>query len=287
MSGLDTQLRTFIEIARLGSLRRAAEELNVTQAAVTARIKTLEDWLGFQVLRRHRRGAELTEAGERFIDYARTAVTAVEQGREDGRRVRSYRAHYRFMSQFLLLESFALDWVAWMRAEAADISLSIDSAYAGYAAKRIAAGLLDLAVGYQTDNVAGVEFEPLFTERLVLATSCPPEVDWRQHYIRIEWDDAFSRAHRHHFGRLGRECAIRAEFADAARRLMARQPASAYVVERAVRPALGQGRLSLVPDAPAFERSAFAIFPASPIDPEIQEMALAGMRKLAGAIELR
>ncbi len=50
MSNLDTQLRTFLQVAQLGSFRRAAEELFVTQAAVTSRIKMLEEWLGFEVL---------------------------------------------------------------------------------------------------------------------------------------------------------------------------------------------------------------------------------------------
>ena len=70
MSNLDSQIQTFLGVARLGSFRRAADELCVTQAAVTSRIKGLEDYLGFPVFHRHRRGAKLTEQGERFIDYA-------------------------------------------------------------------------------------------------------------------------------------------------------------------------------------------------------------------------
>jgi DNA-binding transcriptional LysR family regulator len=57
MSNLNNQLKTLLQVARLGSFRRAANELFVTQAAVTSRIKTLEEWLGFRVFLRHRRGA--------------------------------------------------------------------------------------------------------------------------------------------------------------------------------------------------------------------------------------
>jgi hypothetical protein len=59
MSNLDTQLKTFLRVAQLGSFRRAADEMFVTQAAVTSRIKALEAWLGFSVFQRHRRGADL------------------------------------------------------------------------------------------------------------------------------------------------------------------------------------------------------------------------------------
>ena len=102
MSNLNTQLKTFLQIARLGSFRRAADELFVTQAAITTRIKTLEDWLGFDVFIRHRRGADLTPQGKRFIQYARNAIDIIEHGKEESRRVKTYRAHYRYMSQYLL-----------------------------------------------------------------------------------------------------------------------------------------------------------------------------------------
>ena len=44
MSNLDAQIKTFSGVARLGSFRRAADELCVTQAAVTSRIKGLEEY---------------------------------------------------------------------------------------------------------------------------------------------------------------------------------------------------------------------------------------------------
>jgi DNA-binding transcriptional LysR family regulator len=163
----------WFQFARLGSFRRAAEEMFVTQAAVTSRIKLLEEWLGFDVFQRHRRGSDLTAQGERFIDYARNAIDIIEHGREEAMRATSYRAHYRFMSQYLLLEGFAFDWIDWMQEHAADVSISIDSSPSTVAARDISSGLLDLAVGYQYQNARGVVFETLFNERLILVTSYP------------------------------------------------------------------------------------------------------------------
>lgn len=171
MSNLDTQIKTFLSVARLGSFRRAADELCVTQAAVTSRIKGLEDYLEFAVFRRHRRGAALTEQGERFIDYARNVIDTIEHGREVARRATSYRAHYRFMSQYLLLDELVPEWLGWMTLHVPDVSISIDCGYSMIATKEIANGQLDLAVGYQYQVTNGVIFEPLFTERLVLVTT--------------------------------------------------------------------------------------------------------------------
>jgi DNA-binding transcriptional LysR family regulator len=281
MSNLDAQLATFLQVARLGSFRRAADELFVTQAAVTSRIKSLEKWLGFEVFSRHRRGADLTRQGERFIEYARNAIDMIEHGREVGRRAKSFRAHYRFMSQFLLLESFSLDWLEWMKQQAPDVSLSIDSSHAMVAAKEISSGLLDLAVGYQYRVTNGVIFETLFTEKLLLVTSMDTGADWRHNYIPIEWDAAFAEQQRKFIGELEVTSRLRAPFVDTARAILLREPASAYVVERIARPQIDSGQFRVIDEAPVFERPAYVIYPSNPTDPEVQTIAVKGLREIA------
>ncbi len=281
MSNLDTQLETFLRVARLGSFRRAADELFVTQAAVTSRIQALEDWLGFEVFRRHRRGADLTEQGRRFIDYARNAIDTIEHGRAEARRATTYRAHYRVMSQYLLLEGFTLDWRDWMGRHAADVSLTIDSSPSTIAAREIGNGLLDLAVGYQYRVTSGGVVEPLFEEHLVLVTSHAEVERWRDNYISIGWDEAFDDERRRFVGELERDCRLHAEFVDLARVMLLREPCSAYVVERSVRPLLDSGVLRRVADAPIMTRPAYAIYPARPTHADVQEIALEGLRSVA------
>jgi DNA-binding transcriptional LysR family regulator len=281
MSNLNTQLQTLLQVARLGSFRQAADELFVTQAAVTSRIKALEEWLGFSVFLRHRRGADLTPQGERFIEYARNAIDIIEHGREEARRTKSYRAHYRYMSQFLLLNSFSLDWVDWMKIQAPDVSLTIDSNYSMIAAKEISSGLLDLAVGYQYKILSGVVFETLFTEKLILVTSFETTEQWRDNYIPIGWDKEFDDEQRRFIGELEDSYRIRALFIDTARALLLREPCSAYILERIALPMIQQGLVMAVPKAPTFERPAYAIYPSNPIHPDVQAIALEGLRAIA------
>jgi LysR family transcriptional regulator, glycine cleavage system transcriptional activator len=61
-------MRAFEIVARRLSIRMAAEEMNVTPAAVTQQVKALEDNLGRRLLRRAGRGVELTEDGTRLYD---------------------------------------------------------------------------------------------------------------------------------------------------------------------------------------------------------------------------
>ena len=61
---------TFYWVASLGSFRSAAQKLNLTQPAITARIQVLEQDLGTEVFVRDTRSAELTPAGKRLLPYA-------------------------------------------------------------------------------------------------------------------------------------------------------------------------------------------------------------------------
>ncbi|MEV0648414.1 LysR family transcriptional regulator [Phytomonospora sp. NPDC050363] len=85
---MDTEaLRSFVRAAELGQLRRAAEELGVTQQAVSKRIAVLERELGVRLFTRTPRGVEPTLDGQAFLPHARgivaraeRAVTAVRPG---------------------------------------------------------------------------------------------------------------------------------------------------------------------------------------------------------------
>ncbi|MEO6745702.1 MAG: LysR family transcriptional regulator [Caldimonas sp.] len=64
------QLATFHAVARLGSVSAAAEELHLTQPAVSIQIGALEDSARTPLLQRSGRGIRLTEAGELLASYA-------------------------------------------------------------------------------------------------------------------------------------------------------------------------------------------------------------------------
>src|SRR3984885_6037024 len=67
------------EVARAGSIRKAADRLNVTASAVNRRIADLEEELGTALFDRRPRGGRLTAAGEVFVHYLRGQNGEVER----------------------------------------------------------------------------------------------------------------------------------------------------------------------------------------------------------------
>jgi LysR family transcriptional regulator, cell division regulator len=74
-------LRMFQSVARAGSMNKAALELNTVQSNVTARIKALEDEMGFALFERTHRGVTLTAAGRRLLPYATRAARLLDDAR--------------------------------------------------------------------------------------------------------------------------------------------------------------------------------------------------------------
>ncbi len=72
-------LRYVDEVARTGSIRKAADHLNVTASAVNRRIMDLEEELGAALFERRPRGVRLTAAGEVFVHYLREQDGGVER----------------------------------------------------------------------------------------------------------------------------------------------------------------------------------------------------------------
>jgi DNA-binding transcriptional LysR family regulator len=76
-----------VEVARLGSLNKAAESLMIAQPNISRSIKELEADLGITIFQRSAKGMVLTPDGEEFMDYARDIlkrIEKIEQSYKDG-----------------------------------------------------------------------------------------------------------------------------------------------------------------------------------------------------------
>lgn len=75
------QIRYFVTTAELGQVSRAAEQLHVTQSAVTLSLRELENHIEYPLFVREPHGMALTDAGRRFLVHARAIEAAVDASR--------------------------------------------------------------------------------------------------------------------------------------------------------------------------------------------------------------
>jgi DNA-binding transcriptional LysR family regulator len=74
-------LRLIQDVARAGSIRRAAEDLNITSSALNRRIQQFEAEFGAQIFERIPRGVRLNPAGELLMQHIRSQITDLERVR--------------------------------------------------------------------------------------------------------------------------------------------------------------------------------------------------------------
>lgn len=82
------RVATFLEIARTGSVTRAARALGMSQPALTERLRGLERELGTDLFVRTKRGVRLSDAGRALMPHAERAVGAIDEGRRAVDRMR-------------------------------------------------------------------------------------------------------------------------------------------------------------------------------------------------------
>src|SRR5688572_12855893 len=82
------QLKTFIAVAREGSITRASEQLHLSQPAVSAHIKAMEDALGVTLFERTPRGMSLTREGQRLLAKAEQTLAAHQELMAEATRIK-------------------------------------------------------------------------------------------------------------------------------------------------------------------------------------------------------
>lgn len=77
------QLRTFLTVARMGGVRKAAEQMHISQPAVSTRISSLETYLGTELFSRVSTGVVLTRKGVLLRDHAEQIMAILERIKGD------------------------------------------------------------------------------------------------------------------------------------------------------------------------------------------------------------
>ena len=155
-------IRAFEAAARHLSFTKAAEELFVTQAAISHQIKALEAALGLQLFRRFNRRLMLTDAGQAYLPPLREALDGIAAATE---RLRA--AERTGSLKVSVLPSFAAKWLLPRlsrfrdRHPEIDVLVSASNALVDFAREEA-----DIAIRYGFGQYAGHEVEFLMGDRI-------------------------------------------------------------------------------------------------------------------------
>ena len=274
--------RTFLEIVTTRNFQRAAERLHVTQTAVSARVRTLEDLLGRKLFVRNKSGASLTSAGEQFLRYAQTLVQVWERARQQVAVPPGRRAVVTVGSELSLWDPLMLDWLVWMRQAAPQLALRAEVGFPESLLDQVAEGTLDIAVVYAPHQRPGLRVELLIEEKLVLVTtSRRGQAQRPTDYVFVDWGPEFAAQHNLAFPEMS-NAGVFVGLGPLGREYLLEAGGYGYFRLNVIRRHLKSGRLRVVAGAPEYLYPAYAVYSES-ADASIVTPALAGLRHVAGS----
>jgi DNA-binding transcriptional LysR family regulator len=274
--------RTFLEIVKTGSFIRAAANLHVTQTAVSARVRVLEEQLDRQLFIRNKAGARLTPAGDQFLRYATTLVQVWERARHDVAMPVGRENVVTVGGEHSLWNPLLLDWLVWMRSECSDVAIRAEIDVPERLIDQVQEGIVDLAVMYAPPPRTGVVAELLLEEALVaVSTKAEPDQDWWEDYVFVDWGPEFRSNHHAAFPDAPSPV-VSVNHGPLALDYIIQVGGSGYFRMEAARPHLDSGRLHLVADKPRFSYSIYALYSAK-ADERLMQRVRTGLRAVAAA----
>lgn len=151
-------------IARIGSIRQAAETLSITSTALNRRILAMEEELGVQIFERLPRGVRLSAAGEIFLNHIRMQLSDMERVKSqiadlEGER----RGHVSIACSQALLTSFLPEQIAAYRKAHPRVTFGVNRRDRAAAEKALIDLSADLALVFEPVRL--LDFKVLMTVR--------------------------------------------------------------------------------------------------------------------------
>jgi DNA-binding transcriptional LysR family regulator len=167
------QVEGFLEVARRGSVSRAAEALFITQPTLTARLHGLERELGTPLFLRTPHGMRLTDAGRAWVPFAERALRALSDGREALAQVMNASAGHLMIAAAPAVSTYVLpELLERFVAAHPRVEVSVRTGHSEDVVELVLRDEVQLGLGRAIRH-PDLELRPFHTEDLVLV--CAPE----------------------------------------------------------------------------------------------------------------
>lgn len=255
-------LRTFLELNRTRHFGRAAEALFVTQAAVSSRLRSLEEQLGVLLFERSSRKMTLTPEGGRLVRHAERLISAWRLARQD---VSLAGASEQLVigGSLRLWDVLLQRWLHDLRRTYPDWAIIAESQTPDYLTRRLIDGTMDVVIMLEPAQLDIMHVREVATIEFICVSS-HPNMDINDalasDYVYVDWGLTFGLDYRRTFPDAD-EAMTRVSQAKIAYEYLTTVGGSAYLPRRMVEKDVEFGLLHTVPDAPTFARQAYATYP--------------------------
>lgn len=263
LSCMDIELlRTFLEVERLRHFRKASDELFITQAAVSSRIKLLEETLGTALFTRQKRQIDLTPEGHRFKRYAERLIAEWRKARHDVSLGQSS-AQLAVGGTIRVWDGGMQEWAHDVHRKYPELGLILESHTPEVLIRRLLDGQLDLAFIMEPPQIEALEIIEVAQLELVMVSTRPEatiEQAMDSGYVWVDWGMSAALQHRRLYPDAP-EPSLRIATASVALDFLLEFGGAAYLAAREIVDVIKDGSLFIVKQSTPIQRSVFAVHP--------------------------
>lgn len=162
------QLRAFVTLAQSRSFAEASERLHLSQPALSVAIKNMEQEVGGSLFDRSTRSLQLSPEGRQFLPVARRLMADWDKAFDDLGRAFTLQQGKVGVA---VMPSFAVNQfpeaLASFQEQYPDINITVEDIVMELVIDAVREGNVDLGIAFEPEQLDGVDFTPLFTDRWV------------------------------------------------------------------------------------------------------------------------
>lgn len=254
-------LKTFLEVRKTRNFGLAAQNLFVTQAAVSARIKQLEEAFGVRLFIRQRNNIQLTEEGERLVPHAETMLLAWSRAKHDVELKPEQKSQLSIGSTPGLWNYAFQDKLATITGACPDLQLRTEAHTSSELVRLILERALDLAILFDAPLLPELTLRPIEKLKLALASNIADVTSksaLQSNYIYVDWGTAYDIFHAKRYPDMAPPIHY-TTMATIAETMLLEMNASAYLPQTTIKQSTVAG-LHAVAGAPTFTRQISVIY---------------------------
>ncbi|KLV04056.1 transcriptional regulator [Photobacterium aquae] len=261
---MDTELlKTFLEVTKTRHFGRAADNLFLTQSAVSFRIRQLETQLGNDLFSRQRGNVHLTPAGERLQPYAEAILQTWGRAKQDVALTEALNQQVTIGASALIWEFDGIaDWISRIYQSVDGLALRLESMPRQSLVKQLFDKTIDVAITSEPPKIESLHVAKVRDYQLQLVTreqGCGLEDLKNKPLVYLDWGTRFSME-QSRISELQKTPIMHTHSSKMALEFLINHDSTGFLPAPVVAQSVVEGVLYTVDNAPVIEQSLYMVW---------------------------